>query len=236
MSILGPLDPVLTQALSSPSGPEDSGWHTGIVRSWDELSGVNVVEVNGIALTNLKSSQTGIGVQYSTGDNVLILRKQTQYVVMGLLNLPGTQSANQIRYAEVSTPEATASTTYTDLATVGPTLSNVLIGSARRFLLMVNCRVFVSGTVAANTLVGGDMTVNITGASTLAVVGTVSGIWMGNGVANGTGGGGHFIRTWVMTSSNGINQGLHTFTAQYRSRLAAPTAQFSDRNITVIPF
>lgn len=237
MSILGPLDPVLTQALSSPSGPEDSGWHTGIVRSWDEASGVNVVEVNGIALTNLKSSQTGIGVQYGPGDNVLILRKQTQYVVMGKITQIGQQAPDQIRYAEVTTQQTTTSTTYTDLATVGPTLDNVVIGSSRRILLIVNCGIqaLMTNNTTPSTDVGGNMTVNITGASTLAVVGTVGATWR-TPTNNFGGGNGGFTRTWVMTAANGINQGIHKFQAQYKSNVAGVACGFDGRNITVIPF
>lgn len=237
MSILGPLDPVLTQALSSPSGPEDSGWHTGIVRSWDELSGVNVVEVNGIALTNLKSSQAGIGVQYGTGDNVLVLRKQTQYVVMGLLNLPGSQAANQIRYAETTALETTTNTSYTTLATVGPTLSNVLIGSGRRFLLTVNCQVqcLCGNTVTPTHDIGGWMTVNITGASTIPIVGTTGAFW--RTATNQFGGGMAYVtRSFVLTQANGVNAGLHTFSTQYRANDATFACGFADRNITVIPF
>lgn len=234
MAILGPLDPVLTQALSSPSGPDDSGWHTGIIRNWDESSGVNVVEVNGIALTNLKSTQSGIGVRYDVGDNVLILRKQTQYVVMGKITIPGAGLPDQIRYGEVSTQQATGSTTFVDLATVGPVMNNVIIGSSRRFLLIVNASIQCSGT-ASNQFIGGEMTVNITGASTIPVVGTARASWIAQTTPI-TGGLVSVCRTFVMTSGNGVNPGSHTFTAQYRSFLASPTCAFGDRAITVIPF
>lgn len=237
MGILGPLDPVLTQALSAPSGPDDSGWHTGIVRSWDESSNTNVVEVNGIALTNLKSSQTGIGVTYGAGDNVLILRKQTQYVVMGKMSVPGAALPDQIRYAEISQLETTASTSYVDLATVGPTLDDVLIGSSRRFLLITNIFVKALNLVAnlPSQSIGGFMTVNITGASTIPVVGTVEGSWVIPTNAFG-GGTGHYSRMFVMTAANGVNPGLHSFSTKYQSKTAAVACGFANRNITVIPF
>lgn len=226
---------LLTQGIRGPAGPEDVGFHTGTVLSWDEISQVNSVWVNNTTLTNLRTVQSGIGVQYQAGDTVMIVRKQTQYFILGKITTIGSGNANQIKYAEVSATEATGSTTYTDLATFGPQLS-INIGASRRFLLIVNCHMFVSGTVPANTLVGGLMTVNISGASTVNVVGTVGASWVGNGIANGTGGGGQFVRTYVMTAANGINPGLNTFTAKYQSRVASPTVSFNDRAITVIPF
>lgn len=234
MAILGPLDPVLTQALASPSGPEDSGWHTGIIRNWDESSGVNVVEVNGVQLFNLKSVQSGIGVRYDVGDNVMILRKQTQYIVMGKITLPGAGAPDQIRYGEVATLQSTASTTFTDLATVGPVINNVVIGSSRRFLLITNGYLTCGGT-ASNAFIGGEMTVNITGASTIPVVATARASWLAQTTPN-TGGATQVCRTFVMTSANGVNAGSHTFSAQYRSFFASPTCSFGDRAITVIPF
>lgn len=226
---------LIAGAARGPSGPEDVGLHTGVVLTWDESSGVNSVLIGNTAVPNVRSVQPGIGVQYQPGDSVMLVRKQTQYFVFGKISVPGGANANQIQYAEVSTQEATGSTSYTDLATVGPSLS-INIGSSRRFLLLVNCYMFASGTVPVNTLFGGSMTVNITGASTVNAVGTVTGSWVGNGITNGSGGGGQFFRSYVMTAANGINPGAHTFTAKYLSALASPTCLFRERAITVIPF
>lgn len=236
MSTAAQIADLITRGVSAPTGPEDVGFHTGTILAWDESSQTNTVLLNNVVLTNLKAIQNGIGVLYGAGDSVFIIRKQSQYFVVGKVSAPGSALPNQIRYGEVSTFESTGSTTYTDLATVGPTISNVLIGSSRRFLLMVNVAINLSGTVPTNTFVGGIMSVDITGASTISTVGTVSAQWLGNGVTVGTGGLAYVTRNFVMTSGNGVNPGLHTFKAKYLSLAATPSVGFRDRNITVIPF
>lgn len=226
---------LITQGIQGPTGAEDLALHTGVILSWDESSGTNAVLVGNSSMTNLKAVQPGIGMQYVQGDVVLVVRKQTQYFVLGKVAAPGGNNTNQIKSAEVVAQEISGSTTYGDLATYGPELT-INIGSSRRFLLMVNCYMFVSGTVAANTLVGGNMTVNVTGASIIPVVGTVSAAWVGNGITNGSGGGGQFSRMFVMTAANGVNPGPNTFTAKYKTALLSPAVSFQTRNITVIPF
>lgn len=231
MSILGPLDPVLTQALASPSGPEDSGWHTGIVRSWDESSGVNVVEINGIALTNLKSVQSGIGVQYNAGDNVLILRKQTQYVVVGLVQSPGGQQSTQIQAGYISTTESTASTSKVNLATVGPVV-NVNIGSSRRCLVLA--AVFMSASaVNINAYFGGAAYVDISGATTRTnSVQVIKQFFCSGAASEGFGETMSYAQLQV-----GLNPGPTTFSMLYSGGPAAGiTTSFSSRSLVVIPF
>jgi hypothetical protein len=88
---------LITRGIKGPQGPEDSAFHTGIVRSWDVLSGANTVEVNGVILPNLKALTAGIGVRYSAGDTVVLVRKQTQFFIMGRVSAPGGSSGSAIR-------------------------------------------------------------------------------------------------------------------------------------------
>jgi len=227
---------LITAGMRGPTGPEDAAFHTGVIQSWDESSGLNSVAINGVVLSNLRSVQSGIGVQYQVGDVVMVVRKQTQYFILGKVAAPGGSAANQIRYAEVSTLETTASTSYTDLATSGPIATNVYIPSSRRILLIVNCGIQAFAAAPSGTLdIGGSATINITGDSTLNVVGTVETTWR-VGTANQGGGRTQVTRTWVMTAGNGINQGNHTFSMQYISKQSTVACGFFSRNFTVIPF
>jgi hypothetical protein len=88
---------LITAGMRGPTGAEDAAWHTGTVLSWDESSGVNSVLVGGTAIPNLKTVQAGIGIQFQPGDTVMIVRKQTQYFVLGKETAPGGNNANLIK-------------------------------------------------------------------------------------------------------------------------------------------
>lgn len=227
------LDVLLAQALAAPNGPSDSGWHVGQIVSWDESSGTNVVMVNNVALTNLKSIATGIGVQFQAGDNVLILRKQTQYIIMGEMQVPGGNQSNQIKSATVNTGESTASTTFTDLATLGPQVT-VNIGSNRRALVFVGARILCSGS-PANQYIGGQAGFQVTGASAM---GPGFSAWCLQYSVSGVGIGftQDVLHSVVLTAADGLNAGSNTFTMKYLSTLASPTCGFQGRILTVIPF
>lgn len=81
---------LITQGLRGPVGPEDSGWHVGKILSWSASTGLNSVYVNGATLTNLKALTPSIGTEYAPGQDVLIVRKQTQYVILGPVTTPGS--------------------------------------------------------------------------------------------------------------------------------------------------
>ena len=93
------IDVLLAQALAAPSGNEDQSWHMGRVLTWDDISGVNTVQVNGTVIPNMKSIVGGVGASYKPGDNVMVQRKQTQYVIHGRLQSPGVSSGSTPKYS-----------------------------------------------------------------------------------------------------------------------------------------
>lgn len=123
----GGMDVLLAQALAAPSGNEDQSWHMGIVKSWDDLSGVNTVQVNGVIIPNMKSIVGGVGASYKTGDTVMVQRKQTQYVIHGKLQSPGISSGSTPAYADATGGVISSATgTWRDLdggTSVSPTLT-----------------------------------------------------------------------------------------------------------------
>ena len=74
---------LITEGVRGTQGPKDSAYHTGIVRTWDNLTGANQIEVNGVILSNLRTLRAGITSQYNPGETVVLLRKQTQYFILG---------------------------------------------------------------------------------------------------------------------------------------------------------
>lgn len=113
MADLDGIADLLSTGIKGPQGPDDSGYHTGIIRSWNNLTGANTVEINGVLLSNLRTLRAGITSQYNIGETVVVLRKQTQYFIMGRVaavaagGCSGIQSAsnsNSVNYKQNLTP------------------------------------------------------------------------------------------------------------------------------------
>ena len=224
---------LLTQGIAPPQGSADIGFHTGVIVSWDESSGTNVVTVQGVNMSNLNALQGGIGVLYQPGDVVGLIRFQTTYFVLGKVAAPGAGAANQIRSNEIDVTVNQPLQGYGDLTgSVGPTLNNVYIGSSRRCLVMVGCQMEVNDS-------WGKMGFQVSGASTLAPV-DIHAAMMGTfaGLQDSLGS----VMTHVLlTSADGLNQGFHTFQAKYAivnggGSPAGTGAVFRSRILTVIPF
>lgn len=222
---------LLTQGIAPPVGSSDMGFHTGVIKSWDESSGVNVVTVQGVDFSNLGCVQGGIGVLYQSGDVVAVMRFQTRYFVFGKIAAPGAGAANQIRSAVVAAQiNQGALALYGDLTgSPGPTLNNVYIGSSRRALVLTSM-----SNSSSNS--SGYMGISISGASTISPVGSTVAWNSENGGAVTTAG--SFSKMGVLTAADGLNQGFHTFAAKYGVILGAggTGSVFADRNIAVIPF
>jgi len=221
---------LLTAGIAPPVGSADMGFHTGVIKSWDESSGVNVVTVQGVDFSNLGCVQGGIGVLYQSGDVVAVMRFQTRYFVFGKIAAPGAGAANQIRSASVTTTVANVPPQgYGDLpGSAGPTLTNVYIGSSRR------CLVMVSAQMNANNAAG-FVSVSVTGDSTVSPGGIRTGQVGGVGGTTTVQGSG--VGIFTLTSADGLNSGFHTFTSKYAVSVGTGSGvDFYNRCLTVIPF
>jgi hypothetical protein len=118
----------------------------------------------------------------------------------------------------VSASESTSSTSYTNLATIGPTVT-VTVPASGRVLVIVTAQINGSTGNAA-----GFMSVFIDGAVTLGVADATSLRVAGNNA----------VRASATSLITGLTPGTHTFTAAYRLA-GTGTATFAERNIVVIP-
>lgn len=118
--------------------------------------------------------------------------------------------------ATVATSETTTSTTYADLATVGPSVS-VLTGTSA--LVTVGCKQLFAGTGTQTW-----MSYGVTGATTNAATDARASYFQS---AAGTIKGDSY--TALLT---GLTGGLNVFTAKYKT-VATTTGTFLDRSITV---
>jgi hypothetical protein len=214
------------------NGNSDIGIHTGTIVSWDEVTGLNSVLINGNTFNNLPVLSTSNSIMLSPGDVVQVERKQSQYFILGRVQAPGAGAALNWRSARINTQESTTSTTYTDLTTVGPSVSNVYIGSSRRCIVLTTGRIGVSGN-------GGYFSFAVSGASTIAPDDSRAAFTFGTQqvtLAN--------TNVTLLTAADGLNPGFHTFTMKYRfdsgTVFGGPPgtgpALFLIRTITVMPF
>jgi hypothetical protein len=130
---------LLTQGLQGPTGADDSGWHVGQIISWSSTTGLNSVRINGATLTNLKALTPSIGTEYAPGQTVLIVRKQTQYFILGPVTTPGSVGSTPPTQIDAGggTISGTAGT-WRDLdggASLSPSFT-VKLGPLQRCLLM----------------------------------------------------------------------------------------------------
>jgi hypothetical protein len=135
----------------------------------------------------------------------------------GLKYAPGLELTTQ---GLVSASETTTSTTYADLATVGPA-ATVTVGPSGRVLVILSAH--LSGSAAAD---GVFMSYAISGATTVAAGDDVALHVVTQAATNG-------IKFAYIHLNTGLAAGPTTWTAKYR--ITADTATFRYRRIIVIP-
>jgi hypothetical protein len=121
--------------------------------------------------------------------------------------------------ATITTSQSTTSTTYTDLATVGPSVTCVT-GPSALVLFAARAEHNTTGGIAI-------VSVEVSGATTLAA----NDDWAFNYEARAASSAQRQSSSELFTT---LTPGSNTFTVKYRT--ASGTATYEDRRITVIPF
>lgn len=249
-------------AVLVPPEREWSGYGQGILRSFNTDTFANTVEYRGALLHDLPVLPGLDALGWVAGDIVLLMkwkpaggRGVASYWLAGNPVIPGTGTgekkvavlrsnvareisaeifADRIYSDEVTTSESTGSSSYTDLATTGPTVSDVEITSGRAL-------VFVSGRIRAEQANNGDsesfMSFTVSGATSLSADDTrAASTWIR--LSNHAGGDNHTVdvamRGTAQIPLEGLNEGLHTFQAKYR--VDGVSSNFGVRALTVIAF
>lgn len=146
-------------------------------------------------------------------DAILARHLANQIVAPANLNLDG-------KYGEVLTAQATTSSTFTNLATVGPSIT---VNVGPNGILLIGCSAAVSNDTTGN---GGAMALDITGANTIAADQSLTGFGITyNGATDNS-------RTNLLV---GLNAGSTTLVAKYRRYGGGGTATFTNRRIWALP-
>src|SRR6476620_380392 len=130
---------LITAGVMGPQGSDDSGWHLGLILSWDSSTGLNSVRINNATLTNLKALTPSLGTEYHAGQTVLVVRKQTPYFILGPVQTPGAVGSTPPKQADGDGGTFSGTTgTWRDLdagASVIPSFT-VTLGQFQRCLFM----------------------------------------------------------------------------------------------------
>lgn len=238
------LAPLIAPDTSEPGAVR---FGTGIVVEWDPTTASNVIRFRGTDLRDLPTLASSSEVLLIQPGDVVGLHivgsgaTATAYIV-GRITRPGEPMAASfmelfgVAVAEVPQLEqASDAVNWSDLATPGPTVTDVRIGSTGRALVMWGAAMQeFTGTPIRR---GGEMSIEVSGATSIPasftrryLVGhTDDGVGSGTQTTNNL-----QIRALTAHVFEGLNPGLHTFQAKYRC-LSNPV-EFGHRILIVIPF
>jgi hypothetical protein len=230
---------------AAPAGPAQAmSYRQGVIVEFDPLTGANKINVGGTVLEDLPILNTTEALLLTPGAVVGIMVVGSTWAILGRLAIPGTPDAASALTAvrtfsdSVVTSESTTSTTYTDLATVGPAVADVLIGASGRALVTVSCEIrSVAAAGSAISTGAGFMNFDIAGATTLSPLDPWAALgWIRyDESAASTKAIDIRVAASRQTLLTGLNPGAHTFTALYKAGSSSNAATFLGRNITVIP-
>lgn len=204
------------------TGNTDVGYHLGVVKSWDDATGINTVTVSGNDFSNLRVITAGPAVNIGAGDTVVILRYQTSYFIMGKVAAPGAGAAIRAVSGFISAAGTTSSVPYADLPTFGPSVQ-AYVGSSGAVLVSLSAHFQLDASTY------GYMSVAMTGANTAVAQDFRAAVRNLAGAPADDFGNSHSF----MVQITGLTPGLTTFTAKYRS--SGANATFINRSLIVIP-
>lgn len=238
---------LITQGVQGPTGSDDSGWHVGRILTWDSLNGLNSVLVNNATLTNLKALTPSIGTEYAPGQTVLIVRKQTQYFILGPVQTPGAVGSTPPTQVDSGGGNLTGTTgTWRDLDAGGtsPTM-NVKLAPLQRCLFMWGASDIWSRGYEAEI---GIQVVSPGGLNQMATPGSFNGstFKFGQGISGTSAARGAGFKTFLIQasaadatpSSNAIMPGTNAVSLKYKLTIdqAGGTMSIGNPWILAIPF
>jgi hypothetical protein len=161
-----------------PQGPgSPMTYRQGVITAWNPVTLANTVEVGGKAFYDLPVLGVGEAASFAPGVAVGIASVGTEWAIVGRFVRPNTQSATdaitligqRMLTALVSTQESTTSSTYTDLATVGPMLSGVAVPASGKIYVFLSSLIFGDQGGSMSVEVSGDVSIAASAVQALLV-------------------------------------------------------------------
>lgn len=238
---------------------EWSGYGQGILRSFNAETFANTVEYRGALLHDLPVLPGLDALGWVAGDIVLLMkwkpaggRGVASYWIAGNPVIPGTgtgekkvavlrsnvasQIAREVIAAGIKPVAAAGAVTadhtnYQD-KTDGPVVEDVEIGPAGLALVGVGCNMAISAIPSDGPRTG-YMAYRVSGATTV-VASDADAYQLGFGDGDTGNISSMQLRTMAWSVQSGLSEGLHTFTAQYRTGAAYPTPVPFDNRIMIV--
>lgn len=221
------------------AGPAlDVKYRQGTIIEFDQATFENQVLVGTTVMENIPVLGLADAVAYVPGAKVGIQVVDSSWGITGRYVVPGTHDAEAAasllssltRSQTVDAQQSLTTTSFTDLATVGPTV-DVSVGPSGRILAIWTSKIGWS-VVAASPACGGAMSVELSGANILAA----SDNWRAahfsqKGGVTFDSGHGTFTEQKVFEN---LAPGLTTLTAKYRAFTGGVSVDFQTRTLTVI--
>jgi hypothetical protein len=153
-------------------------YRQGVVVAWDRNTLANVINVGGSLFTDLPVNGVAESQTLAPGAVVGIMcvgDKSNTWSIIGRSVIPGTAEAaeavslldSQVRSSQVFGIETCTSSTFTDLATIGP-IVNVNVGPSGRLLAIASSQMQWSDGFSAIATGRGDLGIDLTGANVRA--------------------------------------------------------------------
>lgn len=231
-----------------PDGPSlPITYRQGVIVTFDQTTLENTVDVGGTVLTDLPLLGVGEASLLTAGAVVGILviggAGAKNMVIIGRLVTPATADAenaigllNSLVYADtVVTQEGRSSTTFGDLATVGPQVT-VPVRPAGRLLVVTSCQIqWIESNASPQR--GGWATVEMSGANTVTTT-TARDVVLPTANLGLTSPGTTAMAFQGAYCSAGVFEGLDpgdtTVTMKYASQYSGETVDFGRRNLVVV--
>lgn len=166
----------LAGAIPDPSRQplQPMGYRQGTIVTWNPVTLENTVDVGGAVLPNVPVLGVAEATTFQPGTTVGLMVVESTWAIVGTFVRPGTAAAAQAisllssrtKAQTINVQETTTSFAWTDLATVGPSVT-VTIGPSGRALMFLSAKGGWS-LVVADVYQGAFMTAQLSGANTLA--------------------------------------------------------------------
>lgn len=230
--------------LPPAAGPAQAmAYRQGTITAFNPITLANTVDVGGTLFSDLPLLGVGEATLLTVGSVVglaVIGDAVKTMAIVGRFVYPATAEAEDAtallsantKADTVGTQEGTSSTSYTDLATIGP-LVTVTVRSTGRLLVSISCGIQALGAATF----GGSATVELSGANTLSAADAQD-------VEHFHARHWHSVTAGVLTQQDcpaaskvfdGLNPGETVVTMKYKSiNGGAPDADFGRRTLVVI--
>lgn len=209
------------QIAQAQQSADDTGFRVGTVLNYAADGSITVSIGDGTDGTGTLVAAAYMSNYFpSVGDIVLLGKMRSSWIVFG--SFGGQQSRLVPATASVSATESTTSTSYTDLATAGPSV-DAIIGDTGRALVTVSCVMFGNGAGVTP-----KMTFAMSGANTYTPTSDIYALVTSDSAGIAT------LAASRTSLLSGLTRGTTTFTAKYLT--SAGTSTFGIRSIVVVPY